>query len=327
MNNSASHYKHPIYTGLYIVPTLAIDETLGWMRNLVDNRIPGGTITSNPRYGKSRACRYAMACRLGADENNRFLIYLFVCPFETRPNENIFFEALLAAVGYDIITGRNPREKRERLIGYLVQEVTRNDTNRIVIIIDESQKMQFQHYQWLMDVYNGLDMQGIALTVLLVGQTELHHMRNLFIRTQKMQIVGRFMVHDMWFPGIRNAEDMWVCLDSYDTVSRYPLEEGPTFTQFFFPELYSRGFRLSLFANQLFEIFQDIRTQTKIKDKNKTDIPMQYVTLAIEYFLKNFGVYGEESPEQFGKAHWQDAVKASGFASAEILSTRKMEKD
>ncbi len=323
MYDRASFYNHPIYTGFYIVPTLAIDETLEWMLYLVDNRIPGGIISSKPRFGKSRACKYAQVRRLGASDENRFLIYLFVCTFETRPNENVFYEALLDAINYDIITGRSARDKRERLVGFLKQEAKLNSTNRIVLIVDEAQKLLYPHYQWLMDIHNHLDAEGIALTVILVGQDELHHMRTVFVQTKKTQIVGRFMVYEKDFSGIRDKEDMRICLQSYDEISKYPVNDGPTYTQFFFPEKYERGFRLSFASEELFNIYQDIRKQNHKKIEEKKDIPMQYVTLAVEYYLKTFGIYGENTSEMLGKAHWNDAVKSSGFANAEILSTVK----
>ncbi len=58
-----------------------------------------------------------------------------------------------------------------------------------------------------MDIYNQLDKHNISMTVILVGQEELIHQRSAFIQSGKMQIIGRFMIHECKFSGIKNVEE------------------------------------------------------------------------------------------------------------------------
>lgn len=74
-----------------------------------------------------------------------------------------------------------------------------------------------------MDIHNELDREGISLTALLMGQSELVHQRTAFIQTGKAQIVGRFMVHEYKFTGVKSADDLKTCFAGYDHETEFPI--------------------------------------------------------------------------------------------------------
>jgi hypothetical protein len=316
-------YNHPILTGeQYIVATVAIDNALIFMRNLVEKQIPGGIISGKPRYGKTWTCTYAHRTKLGGDFPIDFINYLYIATYHTRPNESLFWEELLATVGNDMLGGRKAADKRNRLIEYIVSQCKRDQVNRVVLIIDEAHKLLIQDYHWLSDLFNLLRQRNILLTTILVGQKELIAMRALFIASKYDQIVGRFMVHDMELHGIQDAEDLRICLKSYDEIT--PNEGGETFTQFFFPVQYSKGFRLEAYAKDLFLLFKEIRKESGLNSGQ--ELPMQYVSQTVEGYYKTYGKYGAEAFLNFDRNAncWKEMIYQSGLVASEIAWKSKI---
>lgn len=55
----------------------------------------------------------------------------------------------------------------------MLEQGERSQMRRIMLIIDEAQRLTEYHYNWLMDIYNDLDYEKISMTVISVGQSEL----------------------------------------------------------------------------------------------------------------------------------------------------------
>ncbi|MEG6520870.1 ATP-binding protein [Desulfotomaculum sp. 1211_IL3151] len=304
---------HPVETGRYLIATKAIDQLCDTVTTWVDTRCPGGIIHGRPRLGKTRAIQYLIN-----ELSNENGLLLPVCSATCRqyraPSEVNFFEDMLKDVGHAIVGGL-ASSKRDRLSKFFIEKAEWSRTNRIVLIIDEAQRLQQIQYDWLMDIYNELDNNGISMTVVLVGQDELLHQRSVFMTLKKVQIVGRFMVHTFKFEGVKKVSDLMTCMAGYDEYSEYPETSNCSFTRYFFPDLFENGFRLQLYAHELFEVFKELRQENGIK--KALEIPMQYVTLTIEYCLKRYGINGKNI-DKLGKIHWREAVEHSGYIHAEM---------
>ncbi|MCE5169694.1 hypothetical protein LQV63_10250 [Paenibacillus profundus] len=166
-----------------------------------------------------------------------------------------------------------------------------------------------------MDINNELDSLGISLTAVLVGQKELIHQRSAFQQAKKLQLVGRFMIDDYKFIGLKTLDDMQTCLAGYDQFSDYPVGCGWSFTRYFFPTAFANGFRLEDCAADLYDCFLSARTESGLY--KALEIPMQYLTLTVEYVLRRYGRNGADL-EQLSKTQWKDAIKNSGYILAEM---------
>lgn len=305
---------HPIETGKYLISTNEIDRMYQTVIRWIENRIPGAIIYGRPRLGKTRAITYLINC-LPQDFGEKMPIYHIRCRKYKNPNENTFFEDLLNSVGHSIISSGKPNMKRTRLIRFLVERADFSGNNKIVFFIDDAQRLVEIHYDWLMDIYNELDHYGITLSTILVGQKELVHQRSAFINGEKFQIVGRFMSQEYQFKGIETLNDLRICLMGYDDNSEYPSNSNWSFTKYFFSESFTRGYRLQHSAEELLEIFIDLRREYGLPQK--IEIPMQYVTLTIEYALKRFGENGLNL-QMLERTHWKEAIDNSGYIQSEL---------
>jgi hypothetical protein len=270
-------------------------------------------IYAKPRHGKS--CAIKCVATLLIDELKVALPILTVCCRDYQhPAEGRFFEYLLKDLGHALYASGNSSAKRHRLTEYLTELVEKSGQDRLILFIDEAQKLHEQHYKWLIDLHNELERREIVLIVLLVGQDELLHQFSAFQFAKKTQIIGRFMVRQLRFSGITNEADLRKCLANYDTGSEYPPESGYSFTRYYFPSAFESNLRLENYAPILWQAFKEIREEAQLPLTR--EIPMQYFCRTVEYVLTRFGKLDELSKD-LSLAQWKEAIKQSGYADAE----------
>ncbi|WP_238651775.1 ATP-binding protein [Paenibacillus piscarius] len=307
--------SHPIERATYLIGTQEVSRMYDEIKQWIDNRSPGGLAFGRPRLGKSRAIRY-LTQALPLDFGENLPIYHLLCDLGNKTmNENKYLEELLVGVGHDIPFTGKTIVKRDRLIKFLLEKAQISGTYRIIFFIDDAQSLVELQYDILMDIFNKLEAHGISFTVILVGQEELEYQRTAFLRAKKAQIVGRFMVHQYKFSGIKNIDEIETCLDGYDIDSEYPVGSGWSYTKFYFPYSYEDGFRLKKFSKDIYEIFSELRVSNGLK--GKFEIPMQYFTLSVEYVLKKYGIDGQ-ALETLSKIHWEEAIRKSGYIENEV---------
>lgn len=308
--------EHPIEIGNYYLPTNSIIEFYAVANRWIQNRSPGGIVYGRPRLGKTRAISY-LEVYLKRELGNNLPIFKMYCSHH-KPNENRFYTDLLRDVGHSSFNVGKAEAKKDRLLKFFIERAENYGQHKIVLFIDEAQMLYEQDYNWLMDIYNQLDKYGITFTVILVGQEELLHQKSAFINTSKIQIIGRFMLHEYKFCGIRNDVDLKICLQGYDDTSEYPINSGWSFTKYFFPDAFEDGKRLADEAKFLMNIYNNIRISANIR--GSMEIPMQYLTLTVENCMKVFGANGK-GVYWPNKLEWEESISASGYIEAEIYNS------
>lgn len=283
---------HPIEIGDYFIATNAINKLYGYVNKWIRNRLPGAIIYGYPRVGKTGAVRYLIKV-LKEDLGENFPIYHITCRTRKMPSEISFFEDLLIGVNHDLaLIGSKANVKRSRLINFLTETAETVNSNKLIIFFDDAQNLLEMEYRWLMDLYNELSLEKIHLIIFLVGQRELLNQRTVYRDVGKYQLVGRFMSQAYEFQGILDLEDLEELLLGYDEYSEYPVGSNCSYTEFYFPHAFQRGFRLNSLAKSIWKIIKESRRSNGIK--NDLDIPMQYMVLLIENILIEYGINENE---------------------------------
>lgn len=308
--------EHPIETGNYHIVTNEIIHLCAVMHRWISNRVPGAIIYGRPRLGKTKAIEY-LKVYLKSEFGETLPIFTMLCSYH-KPNENRFFTELLRDVGHSAFLQGKPEAKKDRLLKFFIQQAENSGHHKIILFIDEAHMLYEQDYNWLIDIYNQLDRCSINLTVILVGQKDLIHQKSAFISGNKMQIVGRFMVQEQMFSGVKTANDLKICLNSYDNTSEYPIGSGFSFTRYFFPEAFDDGNRFVNEAEAIFDRFKKLRSEAKIR--GNIEIPMLYITLAIDNCFKIFGANGKGSYWPTLE-DWDESIIRSGYIEAETYTT------
>jgi hypothetical protein len=301
--------SHPIETGDYIIGTPATFGMFQTIYEWIEMRQPGGVVFGPPRFGKTRAIAY-IAKQLETKFEGHLPIVNFHCREHAYPNENVFFEEFLTALGHGFSTRGKSVEKRGRLSEFLRCMGADNPHSRLVFFLDEAQNLQPQHYKWLIDIYNDLDMSHVRSTFILVGQKELAARRKAFVIAKRFQIVGRFMVNVHQFPGLSSPEEIQVCLHGYDENSEHPKGSGWSFTRFFFPTAYVHGWRLASQAETIWQAFMEVKMKARLPGED--ELPMQFFSHSIEYVMRKYENLVDVEPH-LSLQIWKEAVEKSGY--------------
>lgn len=304
--------SHPVETGRYVIATPAVCQLYDAVKQWIANRVPGGMIYGKQRFGKTRAIKY-LVDQLPVDFGPKLAIFALSMHDYRLPTENTFFEDMLYAVGHAFTKGK-ASAKRNRLIEFLHERAAEGGS-RLIMILDEAQKLHEIQYRWLVDLHNELDERGVTVTWLLVGQNELLHQREVFVTSKRLQIIGRFMVHLYSFTGLRSIEDFKRCLECYDDgdLTDHPRGSGWSFTRYFFPAAFENGWRLATQAETLWDVFAKVRAERRLP--GKAEVPMQYFVGTVDYILRTYGSL-QEVPGEISINMWKEAIEISGYHEA-----------
>ncbi|KAA8745347.1 ATP-binding protein [Paenibacillus sp. UASWS1643] len=307
---------HPIEVGHYLLPTKEVLRLMESLKKIVMNRLPGMIVYGRPRIGKTYAIKYAIENFPTYMEAPLPILIANSNSYKV-PSEEKFFVDMLQDFKFPFIKRRNPSDLRNQIVNLLMEKAEKSRLRRIILIMDEAHRLTEYHYNWLMDIYNQLDREKISMSVISVGQDELLGRRTFFLEQKKSQIIGRFMTHEHRFFGLTSVEEMKRVLRCYDApdISCYPENSGWSYTRYFFPEGFQKGYRLEMDADTIYQHFMSLRREHGVS--SDLEIPMEYFAFAIENALKIFGAHGEQS-EWITSQQWLDAIKLSGYIESEI---------
>ncbi|HSV46185.1 MAG TPA: ATP-binding protein [Ramlibacter sp.] len=291
--------------------TYAIELFVDLVEHCARLLIPGALVHARPRIGKTYAIDY-VAIHL-ARQRPDLLVLRMSCEHHRTNFEGNFFSALLSAAGVRGAQQKSISVKRFELIRRLTERLHLCGGHIIILLCDEAQRLSRDGLEWLRDVHDQLGQHGIRLITFLVGQPQLMEQRAQYQLAGDEQIVARFMIEQLNFRGITDAQDAATCLASYD-LSRYPEGSGPTFTEFFYRQAWATGLRLEQVAAPLWDAFAHAHAAAELA--SPVEIQMDYFTRAVESMLIN-ATQWDQLGLQLGAAHCERAVRESGYVAAQ----------
>jgi hypothetical protein len=311
---------HPIYSGQYVIPTAATEAATTFVCSMVRSRLPGCMVVGRQRFGKTKAIRQIVA-DLEAEFGRSLIIVPIQVEFcEDKPSEGKHYATCLISLEHELANVGTTADKKKRFQEAITERVAGSGQRRVVLIYDDAQFLWEHQYGFLMNDFNLFDRKGIKPTYVLVGQDELLLQRKSFILANRQQLVGRFMIRHQVFHGLRHLDDMRVCLESLDVRTEYPEKSDLSYTEFFFPAAFKRGWRLAGHAEQLFGVYDRLRGRFSIP--RAREVPMQYFMPVVEQIFVELG--SEELLEPKISDQWlEDAILACGYISAEVTDFSK----
>ncbi|WP_434674456.1 ATP-binding protein [Pseudomonas sp. R1-15] len=276
---------HPVCNQRYLIPTFSIGETYALVLKVIRRRDSGLVIWGHTRYGKTWAMMYCQQCLV--QDFPDFPVVIYNAKREVFATKGNFYNSLLAVVGHKQSNDNVSISKKHlRLVNFMEQAALKDPRQVYILFVDEAQRLQQPHYDWIKDIYNDLRLKGVTLLPILVGQQQLLDQKKALLKSgvEGEAIVNRFMLYEHPFRGIREKEDFATCLGFFDSTP-YPATTSWTFTKFFLPQAYANGFRLAHVKDILWDAFCDSYQELKLK--SKMEIPMQYFSKTIEIILRD----------------------------------------
>lgn len=279
---SISSDLHPIVTRKYTIVTPMMEATASEVVQSIERGITGIVVFGGQRIGKTRLRRFLMG--VAGAHFKRLAVFGMNVPECEEVRERVFFGRLLKTFRHPLWDVGNAAQRRDRLVEAATMAARSSGRDQLVLFIDQAQRLTEIHYEWLTDIYDELDERGIELFVILVGQPELTTTCDDYCRRRKNHILGRFMVDRIHYHGIRSSRELARCLDAYDSRSKYPEGTDWTFTRYFFPEAFDKGWKLSAQARLFWNAFQEVGRHEAVLGTK--ELPMQFFARAIESFLR-----------------------------------------
>ncbi len=284
------------------------------LRTLVDEClfmfISGALIHGRPRMGKSYAIEFLMS-DLKAHQP-KVSVYKMRWIKPQVSSENSFFAALLHAVKHPAQSAASKAGLRGRLVHKLRQVADNAGDDRVILFIDEAQNLREIEYEWLRDVHDDLENNGLRLFTFLIGQHQLLAQKSAFQAQDKEQIVARFMIEELAFRGISSEAECTAVMDAYDK-GEFPASSGWSYTRFFVPRAHCAGLRLVESGPRLWRAFEAAHVKAEVD--GPPEIPMKYFTAAIEAAL----LTSADSDTQtlvFDSTFWSAMVERSRYVMA-----------
>lgn len=306
----------------YILPTASVKRTLTQVVSAVTSGLPGIAFVAFPRFGKTCATKYISKALVSIFDD--LLVLTFIAKYHSKQGELHFFKELLKAFNIGFPQGREIPNFFERLVNGLSTRVITSHSKRIILFIDEAQKLSVDQYSWLIDLSNELGEKNVSLTVILFGQPQLISKREILLHSYRTDIVSRFMVEVKNFDGIRDDSELAEILIFYDdqVISEYPSNSGCACSQFFLPKAYQAGWRLATQSTRLWKAFEAVAQDTGDKAiSSGLNIGMTWIKIAVQNILISL-MENDAASLKADDVILKNAVERSGFAeSIGVLKT------
>jgi hypothetical protein len=178
-------------------------------------------------------------------------------------------------------------------------------TGRIWILIDEAQYLSYAQFIGLKGTLTEMAKLKLAPFIVLFGQPEILSLPERFKAVGDASLVHRFMNHKYRMRGLMRNEYGGM-LGHYDTTRCS--ETGPTYTEYFAPNFWGRGGRMTQLEPHLIAGFQGVATRAQ---QNPDDIPVAYFMEAATSVLQELD---EADPDEKAFTDLvQQAVLATGL--------------
>jgi hypothetical protein len=306
-SNNGSSFPHIDPLDETVIWTPEIERLAQTVARWIRLDTPGGVVFGKQRNGKSSACEYLTAV-LTSIIGYPIATVSWSIPSNHSPREREFTQERLLQSRCGAIAHRDVAVLRGRLLEHIAQLADSLCARRVIVVIDEAQNLEPEHYGYLVHCFNELVQRQLRPFFLLIGQPELENARNTWEKSRSHQIVGRFHVNKHVFRGIA-AADMGEVLSEFDKPS--PPESISPVARVL-PAAYAAGWSLAKLEPVLREALELAKALHNLTGEVR--IPMQYLRSSVLAFLY-WAIETRMNPADASSALLLRCLRDSGFLS------------
>ncbi len=300
----------------YLMTTRPIERIAQTVVRWIQFNRPGGMIFGQRRRGKSRAVSWLK--KYLKDLLGYPIEVVNVCarsPKDEPYRVQHFLDNLLDAVAETASPRETTSAKFTKVRNKLLVYARRSPARKVVIVIDDAQRLKKPHYEWLMSFLNELESKyQTQAFVILVGQPELVQIRELFLSEGALQLTGRFMPEAVEFVGHRSEEELRYSFDRIDRHLFWPRNSGVSYTAYHAPEAARDGWGLALEAERFWKLWVQMREARKIPCAD--EMSMQALTGIAYFTLVDFA--SQPGFSRLSEADIEMIIEAQGYLEIEV---------
>lgn len=298
--------QHPILEKNYRIPTPVLLRTYALIRERVWMKRTGIYLFAKPRMGKTTCAEEVHSLLLV--EFPKLHVIKVDARRTLRPSESHMFRLLLEAVDHALSYRVSPTVLFQNVKADIQVKLAARGGTHFVLIIDEMDRLSDVDLEQLLAINNALRREKISMTTIAFAQPEIKDKVTGLMTRGQHQLLARFLAEPIPFEGCSSARDLHEILNSYDVASEYPENSGISYTNFFVPQAFQTGFRLTDCSSRIWKVlFNSLGSHTH------NGVPMEHVCLTIEHLLLALRL--EDCPElQVSNENITDAVTGSNLS-------------
>lgn len=265
---------HPVREKRFTTLTKTIESAYAMIREQIWLGRSSLYFYATPRMGKSRSA-LAIQHLIGQEFPDKYVV-LISCDVTE-------YESVVDTICKTLKLMPKSREKlaklRGRLITHLACELSSLVGNHFVLILDEMQALNLSDYKHLQVIQNDLKIMGISTTTIGFAQSEINSRHSSFRLAKEDAILARFLSQRIAFEGCTDEAWLYSLLQNFDEDLFYPSDSNCSYSQFFLPNAFAHGFRLSNHASMIYKVARQAVGGLQVS------IPIEHLFEAIEYIL------------------------------------------
>lgn len=298
--------EHPALSTHFRLPTPVLRDVIKQAFFELGMKQTGVIFYGPPRVGKTR-CYKALRVEIPKRFPNAYVISMIAVARENARHVSTIVNQLIMQEGIETSRYASSNKIFNILIDKIACRMRCERKNHLVLIFDELQRFAAADFFQLADIVNVLDDKGVKVTVISFGMPELQKIVGNFKSVNQLQIIARFMSDLRPFAGITSRDMLRLIFGFYDTDMFYPEGSAISYTQHFFPKSFSKGWRVSVVADSVWNEMHKVATGDYVNN-----LPMEHVAAVVRYFYQISDVVdGAENPISLDDIH--HAIKVSKF--------------
>ncbi len=266
--------SHPLRTKSFTTLTKTIASAYQMIREQIWLGRPSLYFYSRPRMGKSQ-CAMAIKHLITQEFHEKFVVLVSCDVSESE----LVVETICKAINLMPKNREKLAKLRGRLTTHIACELSSIGGNHFLLMLDEMQALGLDDYKHLQVIQNDLKIMGITTTTIGFAQSEINSLHATFRVAKQDAILARFLSQRIAFEGCTDESWLRELLENFDEELIYPPHSGCSYSQFFLPQAFANGFRLSTYAPL---IYKEVRQATGAAS---VPIPVEHLFTAIEYML------------------------------------------
>lgn len=198
------------------------------------------------------------------------------------------------------------------------------NAHTLLLLIDEAQRLHADEIADILTIVNESEAWDIDIFVAFFHQTDVTGQDPERVRTEfSPHIKGRFGMADHHFYGLRGEIEIAAVLGRYDNNAKWPIGSDITYTQYFAPEAYAKGWRLAQHTKEIIEVVNELRAVHGLRPLEEW--PMKIFELFVQRILTRIAV--KPGFQGLTRDDIREALEASGYIALEYCRAHMVDDD
>jgi hypothetical protein len=310
---------HPLLTGLSLIPTAQIAELCETVHRAVLTRQLGLCFTAKSGMGKTSAMRFVAAFL--RETMPQLVVYNHSCRNHSGGSVRGFFKHFLSTVGHPVAKGETA-DLRDRLGKRIVDASRISGLPVVVMLMDEAQAMNLEDFNFLKDVSNEVEAEGVCLiTILMAQDPDFSAVQNKLEDARRLDLMSRFTLNRHEFRAFCLKSDIEQVFQQIDT-SLFSESLPVTWTEFFLPTAFEHGFRLAHHAGTVFSLWSSALRKRGLS----CEIPARQLFATVRFYLLD-AMLTDSASCSFNQTIWDVSSQQAAILEASTLASAGKKED